>query len=127
MNQIETLLDASKTDFKDIHRQFRWAIPDRFNMARSVCDRHADGRERVALQCVSEQGGSTDYTFDDLRRLSNQLANALLGLGISRAIGSRFFCRSVLRPDLRIWRPGKLARCRYPYPFCLVSMRSNTA
>ncbi len=106
MDQIKTLLDASKTDFKDLHRQFRWAIPDRFNMARSVCDRHADGRERVALQCVSERGWSKDYTFDDLRRLSNQLANVLsLVWASSRAIGSRFFCRSVLRQDLRIWRP----------------------
>jgi len=112
MDQIKTLLDASKTDFKDIHRQFRWAIPDRFNMARSVCDRHADGRERVALQCVSEQGGSTDYTFDDLRRLSNQLANALLGLGIKQ--GDRI---AILLPQrietglahLAAWKIGALS------------------
>jgi len=84
MPEVKTLIDPLKSDFDDIHRQFTWSIPETFNMAHWVCDRHADGTSRMALWCESERGDTSGYTFDDLQRLSNQLAHALLGLGVTR-------------------------------------------
>ncbi|MEK9785909.1 MAG: AMP-binding protein, partial [Gammaproteobacteria bacterium] len=84
MPEVRTLIDPLESDFDGVHRQFAWSIPETFNMAHWVCDRHADGTSRMALWCESERGDTSSYTFDDLQRSSNQLAHALLGLGVTR-------------------------------------------
>ena len=63
-------------------RQFCWRIPADYNIAWSVCDRHPP--ERAALHCVDRHGHSNSYTFGQLQRWSNRLANALAGLGVGR-------------------------------------------
>jgi acetyl-CoA synthetase len=54
------------------------------NIAHEAVDRHASGRhsERIALRWLSRDGDQRDLTFSDLRRLSNQFANVLAGLGV---------------------------------------------
>src|SRR6266480_3366030 len=37
------LTEASNYD--DLYRDFRWDVPDRFNIATACCDRHADGSD----------------------------------------------------------------------------------
>ena len=59
---------------------FRWDIPERFNIATAVCDRHADGTNRLAL--IQTGSGSSPYSFDDLKKNSNQLANLLQAKGV---------------------------------------------
>ena len=36
-------------DYSSLYRDFRWDIPERFNIAHAVCDRWADGTGRLAL------------------------------------------------------------------------------
>ena len=38
---MSMLTEAS--DYETLYRNFRWDIPDRFNIATVCCDRHADG------------------------------------------------------------------------------------
>jgi acyl-coenzyme A synthetase/AMP-(fatty) acid ligase len=63
---------------------FRWQLPDHFNFAADVVDRHARDASRAALLWSDEEGREERYTFADLRRLSKQFANVLYGLGIGK-------------------------------------------
>jgi acetyl-CoA synthetase len=64
---------------------FRWQVPPLFNIGVDVCDRWA-AREpgRLALTFVEEGGAVRDYGYDELRDLSNRLANLLAARGIGR-------------------------------------------
>jgi acetyl-CoA synthetase len=77
------LLVSSKS-YDDLRERFSWLIPEFYNIGVDACDRHADGRGRLALIYVDEVHRSRRYTFDDLRRLSNQFANVLLAHGLRR-------------------------------------------
>ena len=79
-----SLLDIEQVDFDTLCEQFEWDIPYKLNIAEQVCSRHADGTNKVALIAESESGSTQRYSFDDIERLSNQLANAFKQLGIER-------------------------------------------
>jgi acetyl-CoA synthetase len=60
----------------------RWQVPDRYNLAADVCDKHpAD-----ALAMVHEHHGGAvrEVHWGELQALSNQAANLLAGLGVER-------------------------------------------
>ena len=69
--------------YEDVRRALRWQVPEYFNMAVDVCDRHADSG-RTALITEDEDGRVTEYGFGDLMRLSNRLANLLGARGLER-------------------------------------------
>lgn len=65
-------------------RDFRWEIPDRFNIGRAVADDWAEREPgRLALQHYSPDGKHARLTYGELRDQSNQLAHALTALGIA--------------------------------------------
>jgi acetyl-CoA synthetase len=64
--------------------QFVWNIPQHFNIARDCCDRWADGTERLALIHEDHTGSKDSFSFDQLKRLSNQLAATWSSEGIKR-------------------------------------------
>jgi len=65
-----------KGSYDEIRAAFRWNVPERYNMAYDVCDRHAaDGG--TALIYVDTAGKETRYAFRDIRRASSQLAHVL--------------------------------------------------
>jgi len=78
------LLDKSMGDWEAIYRDFRWEIPECFNMAEVVCDRHAHGPDKLALYYEDESGKEERYTFREIQEQANRFANALQGLGIDR-------------------------------------------
>ena len=49
--------------FDEIHRAFRWRLPERYNIASDVCDRHAAGPERTALIHEQADVGVARYSF----------------------------------------------------------------
>jgi acetyl-CoA synthetase len=63
---------------------FSWSIPHPCNMGAEVCDRHAHGSPRPALIVENEDGEVRTYTFHDLARLTNRLANVFEGMGLKR-------------------------------------------
>lgn len=83
MNRF-SLLNIEQGDFDTLCEQFEWEIPSTLNIAEQVCSRHADGSNTLALIAESESGSTQRYSFDDIERLSNQLANAFKQLGIER-------------------------------------------
>ena len=69
---------------------FRWRIPERYNMGVDVCDKFADiTPNALALIDILKDGSPRPYSYLELKRLSNRLANALLanGLGAGDRVG----------------------------------------
>ena len=70
--------------YDELYRNFRWDIPERFNMATACCDRHGDGSGRLALIYVDEDGGATRTSFDEVSDFSRRFANVLKADGLVR-------------------------------------------
>jgi acetyl-CoA synthetase len=76
------LIDSTARDFDAICRSFRWNVPQYYNIAHEVCDRHSRHRNDVALYCENATGRDQSFTFGQIKSLSDRFANALIGLGV---------------------------------------------
>lgn len=72
-----------KNRYRELYDNFKWNIPEPFNIAHFICDRHSEGQD-TALVYEDEKGRVIRYTFNDLKKLSNRLANVYTGLGIRK-------------------------------------------
>lgn len=70
--------------YEELAARFRWTVPQRYNIGVDACDKWADGSGRLALIHLEADGSRRDYSFDQLRRLSNRLGNALAAHGLAR-------------------------------------------
>jgi len=68
--------------YEEVYRNFKWKIPQYYNIGVDVCDKWAHDKQRIALIYSDPQGNRQQYTFRELKNLSNQLANALKANGI---------------------------------------------
>jgi acetyl-CoA synthetase len=69
--------------YDDVYRLMQWRVPEFYNMGVDVCDKHAEAKpDAVGLIAEDEDGAVTRYSFADLKRLSNRLANVLGGSGV---------------------------------------------
>ncbi|HEX6144279.1 MAG TPA: AMP-binding protein, partial [Geminicoccaceae bacterium] len=98
-------------DYATLRQTFRWRIPDHFNMAAAVCDRHAAAGRGEAL--IEDLGGRVrSWTFEELRAASNRLANVFHVAGIGRGdrvgilIGQR---AETLLAHLAVYKLGAVA------------------
>lgn len=77
------MLNGSTYD--EVYRNFEWNIPSHYNIGVDVCDKWAHDPQKLALIYVSPDEQEQRYTFNDLKKLSNQLANALRAQGVERS------------------------------------------
>ncbi|MGD9302126.1 MAG: AMP-binding protein, partial [Desulfobacterales bacterium] len=70
--------------YEEVCRNFKWAIPEYYNIGFDVCDKWAGDRQRLALIYIDSRGREKRFTFRALKDYSNQLANALKAYGIQR-------------------------------------------
>ena len=77
------MLKSGET-YEEVYGSFRWEIPELYNMGVDICDKWAHQRYRLALIYENEKGQLEQYTFWDLKRLSNRLANGLRAHGLSQ-------------------------------------------
>lgn len=70
------MLRPGKT-YDEVYNSFHWEIPDFYNIGVDICDKWAHQRYRLALIYETEKGQEEQYTFWDLKRLSNKFANGL--------------------------------------------------
>jgi acetyl-CoA synthetase len=81
----EIVMLPSGETYTEVLGRFRWQIPEFYNIGVDVCDKWAiRDPNRLALTFVDETGAARDYSFGDLRDLSNRLANLLNAHGIQR-------------------------------------------
>ncbi len=72
----------------DVSRGVEWAqwfLPGKLNIAWNCLERHADGeaRDHLAIIWEGEDGAVRTFTFGELERETNRLANSLRGLGLA--------------------------------------------
>lgn len=82
--EARAFLQAHRLDYETAYREFSWPDLKVFNWATDYFDPYADGNHRLALLVADESGGEVRRSFDQMRRRSNQVANLLRRLGVSR-------------------------------------------
>ena len=74
-----------RDSYETLYRDFRWAIPDRFNIGTAIADRWARiDPHRIALFDYRVDGAADRMTFGQLAERSNALANGLRAFGVRR-------------------------------------------
>src|SRR3990170_2410022 len=78
------------------------------NIAYEAVDRHAAGSrgDHLALRCLSKSGETHDYTYTELRDLTNRFANVLKALDVTK--GDRVYVLTGRIPELYIAALGTL-------------------
>ena len=62
--------------------EHEWRVPDRYNIARDVCDKHP--RDKLAMIWEDWQGNERRVAWGELQDLSNKFANVLEANGVER-------------------------------------------
>jgi acetyl-CoA synthetase len=87
--------DRAEPGYDEVTTAFVWNVPTHYNIGVDVCDKWVNDTSRLALIHKPLVGEAVEYTFDDIRRLSNQTANLFHSTGATR--GDRI---AVLLPQL---------------------------
>jgi len=98
------LIDPDSRTWEEAHRRFRWRVPERFNIAQAVCDKHTARSTQIALHYEDVQGREATFAFGQIKKLSNQFANVLRGLGVKA--GDRVAIILPQRPEAAIAHLG---------------------
>jgi len=80
-------------DYEKEWKNWKWEIPEFYNIGYDVVDKHADSakRNKVALYWENAEGRKEKYTFWEMKQLTNKFGNALKKMGIKK--GDRFLIR----------------------------------
>ncbi|WP_254524454.1 acyl-CoA synthetase [Natrinema caseinilyticum] len=95
--------------YEALRDEFEWEIPDRMNMAQYVCDRHATDEDTAGLIYEDSHGREGQYTFAEMKAVTDRLANYLTGAGLAR--GDRVAICVPQKPEtalshIAIWKTG---------------------
>ena len=77
-----TLRKYELGDYAEMCAAHSWDVPERYNIARDVCDKHEP--DRLAMVWEDWQGNERRVSFGELQELSNRFANVLEALGVER-------------------------------------------
>lgn len=69
--------------YEAVCRQFRWNVPEFYNIAADICDKWAADPGRLALIHEGRDGSPTRYSFEQIRKLSNRAANLFTAHGLA--------------------------------------------
>jgi acetyl-CoA synthetase len=70
------------SSYDEMRARHRWEVPERYNIARDVCDKHDRGR--LAMVWEDWGGNERRVGFGELQDLSNRFANVLRANGVER-------------------------------------------
>ena len=71
--------------WEELRRGFRWQVPAGFSIAEACCDSWARAApEREAIRQVSADGAVRNWSYGELKRASDRLANAFAARGVGR-------------------------------------------
>ena len=88
MPLYEKFVGRNRDDFatlEDLQKNYKVTVGDDFNYSYDVVDVIAkETPDKLAMLWVSNEGEERRFTFEDLRRLSNQTANFLVHHGVKK-------------------------------------------
>ncbi len=77
--------EPNLADYERVYRNFKIDVPEYFNFGFDVIDAWAKkDRNKIAMIWVNQKGEEKKYTFFELSRLSNQVANMFIKYGIKK-------------------------------------------
>ncbi len=79
-----SLFENNNQSFEQLRRDFRWRIPEHYNIGVDVCDKHTGRFSEPALLLENADGRSYSVSFGELKSRSDRFANALRALGVAR-------------------------------------------
>jgi acetyl-CoA synthetase len=96
--------------------QWKWNIPEYYNIGYDCVDKHAEGKnkDKKALIWENERGDTEQFTFAQMKELSNKFGNILKNLGIEK--GDRFLIRLPDIPAFQISFIGGVKIGAVPIP-----------
>lgn len=100
-NLLDYQQARSTFSWNDVHHELTGLPENRgLNIAHEAVDRHADGvrAEKVALRWLGKDGRVRDFSYAELKAMSNRFANLLGTLEIGK--GERVFSLSARIPEL---------------------------
>ena len=68
--------------YEEMRAAHRWEVPERYNIAHDVCDKHDP--DRLAMVWEDWEGNERRVSFGELQELSNRFANVLEAVGVER-------------------------------------------
>ena len=85
MTEPPTLPNRRTTQhYDEIVAAFSWDVPVHYNIGVDVCDKWSHEPARIALIYKPPVGETVEYTFTEIRRLSNQAASLMLSSRLVR-------------------------------------------
>ena len=103
-------------DYQKEKDQWKWNIPEYYNIGYDCVDKHAEGKnkDKKALIWENEKGDTEQFTFAQMKELSNKFGNILRNLGIEK--GDRFLIRLPDIPAFQISFIGGVKIGAVPIP-----------
>ena len=87
-----TVEDDAPDRYAELHQNFRWQVPDHFNMAEVCCSRWArseidkpDAIQRIAVRIHQPGTSPTFHTYLALQQAADALSHVLASLGVQRS------------------------------------------
>lgn len=78
---------SRRDDYRALHEQFGWYVPEHFNLADVCCSRWARSpatADRVAVHTEHEDGRRASYSYAYIQAEADRLSRALRALGVAR-------------------------------------------
>src|SRR5207248_5501133 len=73
---------TTTTSYEEVFAQHRWSVPERYNIAADVCDRHP--REKLAMIHEDCSGNVRPISWGELQDDANRFANVLMAHGVEK-------------------------------------------
>src|SRR5881296_2401609 len=73
---------AAITSYEEACANHRWEVPERYNIAADVCDKHP--RDKLAMIWEDWRGNRRDVSWGELQDLAAKVANVLVERGVER-------------------------------------------
>ncbi len=90
---------APRDQYAQLHSEFRWLLPDDFNIAQVCCRRWANDSHRIAIHFDDDEGDRS-LSYAELQQQANRLSNVLQSLRVAR--GTRVAIVLPQRPEVAI-------------------------
>ena len=68
--------------YEEACEQHRWVVPDHYNIAADVCDKHPDAKPAMVFEDF--RGNQREVSWGEQRSLANRAANVLAAHGVER-------------------------------------------
>src|SRR5256714_4614768 len=77
-----TAIGTGIASYDEARARHRWEVPDRYNIARDVCDKHP--RDKLAMVWEDWQGNERRVAWGETQSLANRAATVLAAHGVQR-------------------------------------------